>query len=217
MPPAAPAPGSSLTARPAAAFNSTAQSLSRSLQHAHGVGVGPLLRAEHGRRAHRSEQRMLDVGGCDELDARQQLAGRRQGAKLLDDSPTAVGAGAAAEPDHDPPGARLHRGGDQLSHSPAVSSQRRLHGRRAAKQRQPAGLRALDVGGRGRGRVEHPLRGHLVGQRAASREACEPHRSCLPARRRSRVHRRTAGQASTRRRGGRGASRPRSHGPPRPR
>ena len=35
------------------------------------------------------------------------------------------------------------------------------------KQRQPAGLRALDVGGPGRGRVEHPLRGHLFGQRAA--------------------------------------------------
>jgi hypothetical protein len=80
---------------------------------------------------------------------------------------TAVGACAAAEPHHDPLCACPHRGGDQLSHSPAVRGQRGLHGRRATQQRQPAGLRAFDVGGPGRGRVEHPLRGHLRGQRAA--------------------------------------------------
>jgi hypothetical protein len=35
------------------------------------------------------------------------------------------------------------------SHSPAVRGQRGLHRRRATQQRQPAGLRAFDVGGPG--------------------------------------------------------------------
>ena len=97
-------------------------------------------------------------------------AARRARVVLLTSVPsaaTAVGACAAAEPHHDPLRACPHRGGDQLSHSPAVPGQRGLDGRRATQQRQPAGLRAFDVGGPGRGRVEHPLRGHLPGQRAA--------------------------------------------------
>jgi hypothetical protein len=109
---------------------------------------------------------VLDVGSRDELDVRQQLARCRQPTQLVDHPPAAVGAAAAAQPDHDPPRVG-HRGSDQLSHSPAVCGQRGLHGRRTAQQRQATGLRALDVGGPRRGGVEHPIRGHLLGQRAA--------------------------------------------------
>jgi hypothetical protein len=110
---------------------------------------------------------VLDVGGGDQLNIVQQLAAGTQATELLDHAAAAVGAAAAAQPDDDPPAARPHRGGDQLPHSPAVRGQRGLHRRWTAHQGQPAGLRALDVGGPGRGGVEYPLGGHLRGQRAA--------------------------------------------------
>ena len=152
------------------------------LQDANGVGVGTFLRPEHGRGTHRSEQRVLNVGSGDQLDSRQQLAGCDQAglvsaapvrSQLVDHAAAAVGAAAAAEPDHDPDRPGAHGGGDQLSHPPAVRGQRGLRSRRTAQQSQATGLCTLDVGGPGRGRVEHPVRGHVLGQRAAHPEGVD--------------------------------------------
>ena len=117
---------------------------------------------------------MLDVGGGDQLDAGQQRASSSQAAEGLDHALAAVCAGAAPEADDDSARTRRHRGRDQLAHAPAVRGQRGLDSGRAAEQRQPAGLRALDVGRAGIAAVEYPVGIHVVGQRTA-----HPHRAPL--------------------------------------
>ncbi len=82
------------------------------------------------------------------------------------------------------PAPASHRGGDQLSDPSAVCGQRGLHCRRAAEQRQPAGLRTLDVGRARVTVVENPVGVHLVGQRTADRAGFAARRRGPPARRR---------------------------------
>ena len=145
MPPAAPAPGSSLTSRPAAAFSSAAQSRQPGFQQRDGGRVGALLRAEHGGRAHRAEQRVFDVGRGDQLDACQPAPGRpsarrarrpcrgRRRCSALPPSPTTMRPAPASQ-----------RGGDELADSPAVRRRARSGrsaGRRAAPARRPARTR----------------------------------------------------------------------------
>ena len=159
IPPAAPAPGSALTSRPATASSSQRPRLEADFECRDGVGVRALLRAEHPGRAPRPQQRIFDVGGGDQLDIGQLPAGGVQAAELVDHAVAAVGARAAAQPDHDPRRPGPQRRGDQLPHSPAVGGQRGLRRRRTAEQapaRTPAHIR----GRRSPSRVEHPLGVH---------------------------------------------------------
>ena len=110
---------------------------------------------------------MLDVGGRDQIHIGQLLACGVHPAERLDHAAPAVGAGAAAQPYHYSDRTGGHCGRDELPDPPAVRRHRGLRGRRSAEQRQPAGLRALDVCGARVGVVEHPVGVHLGGQRAA--------------------------------------------------
>ena len=167
MPPAAPAPGSSLTGRPAAAFSSTAHVAQPLFQHPHGVGVGALLRAEHGRGPHRPEQRVFDVGGGDQLDIGQQLAAwllsrpsssimpRPPSVQLLPPSPTTIRPAPAST------AAAISCPTPRLCAASAVCT---VGGRPAGPARRPARTRCRRSGARP-GRV--PTARHLLGQRAA--------------------------------------------------
>ena len=108
---------------------------------------------------------MFDVGGRDEVDARQPRDGDVESTERLDHGAATVGAGAATETDDDSHSSRLEGGGDQLADSPAVGVEGGLHRGWSAEQRQTAGLGALDVGGARPG-VQHPFGGHVFGQRA---------------------------------------------------
>ena len=217
MPPAAPAPGF-VADRPACRRVQFHRPVAQPLfQDAHGVGVGTLLRAEHGRRAHRSEQ--SGARRRWRRSARHPPAARGPRGQPAQFARSCRGrrrCSAAAEPDHDPPGARAaprRRSAVPLPCCARPARSARSADRPAAPARRPARTRCRRSGARP-GRAPTPP----TPPRSAGRspEGCAPHRACRPARRRSRARRRTAGPASAHRRGGRGASRPRSPRRPRP-
>ena len=111
-------------------------------------------------------ERMLDVGGGDQLDRRQPRDGGVEAAERLDHAAPAVGTGTTAQPDHDASGARLQRGIDEVDRLPAVRGDGGLHRRRTPEQgpdRTPARTRRRPS----RRGVVDPLCGHGVGQRTA--------------------------------------------------
>ena len=114
------------------------------LQQHHGGRVGALLRSEHRRRAHRAEQRMLDVGGRDQLDARQPGTGGGQPAERVDQRTAAVGAATAAEADDDAVAPRRRprrRSAGRLPRCGPRAPSRRWADRRAAPGHRPAHTR----------------------------------------------------------------------------
>ena len=155
------------------------------LQARHILRGGALLRRVDRGGAARPEQRVVHVGGRDHLGAGQvpepghvdviQPGQRRPArgefgprrvkqpaAQRGDQARAAVGAGHAAQAEHDPLRAHPHPGEDELADAAAGRGQR---GERAAGQPgQPAGLRRLDDGGP----VEQGERG---GHRLAGRPA----------------------------------------------
>ena len=140
------------------------------LQERHVLRRGALLRRVDRGGAARPEQRVVHVGGHDELGAgtgqvpepgdvdmvqpgQRRPAWRELGSRCVqqpaaqrgDQARAAVGAGRAAQAEHDPLRAHPDRGEDQLADAAAGRGQR---GRRSAGQPgQPAGLRRLDDGG----------------------------------------------------------------------
>ena len=120
-----------------------------------GGGVGTLLRTEDPCGPVLAEQRVLDVGGGDQLDRREPSARPVQTAQRGDHSAPTVGAAGPAETDDDPSGARVDRGVDQLPHPTAVRIEGAARGRWPVEQPEPDGLRRFDVRGVG---GEHPAR-----------------------------------------------------------
>ncbi len=111
---------------------------------------------------------MFDVGGRDQLDVGQQVASLGQAAESLDHArgrrrcTSCRPVRRRSRPRPPSTAAAI-----SCSDPSAVRGQRGLDGRRTAEQRQPAGLRALDVGRARLGVVEHPVGVDVVGQRAA--------------------------------------------------
>ena len=148
IPPAAPAPGSALTGRPAARVEFGGPRGQTILERGTVAGSAPFCgpntrAAPHGRAA--------GIRRRWRRSARRRPAGRARSSSPPSSStsprPPSV-HGAAAQPDHDPARTRAQRRGDELADSPAVRGQRGLRRRRAAEQGQPAGLRAFQVRGR---------------------------------------------------------------------
>ncbi|SKV48143.1 Uncharacterised protein [Mycobacteroides abscessus subsp. massiliense] len=134
------------------------------LQASDSVRVCALLRTEHRGRTTRAQQRMLDVAGDHQFRCGQTPLSHNEPAKARDEPRTPIRAAAAAKTDHDSGGSTIERSRDQLPDSGAVRTPGGIDRRRTFEQRQPAGLRAFDVGGRA---VEQPLRVDILIQRAA--------------------------------------------------
>ena len=167
-PPAAPAPGTPATAHPQAASSCPAQAVRRASSNSTVAGsapfCGPKTRAAP---AGPSNGCSTSVAAMTPTPA--SLAARLlDTAESLDHAAAAVGTATAAESDDDGARAASHGRVDQLTHSPAVGGHRGMRSGRSPQQRQPAGLRAFDVGGSGH-RVEHPRRVHRHVQRTAHR------------------------------------------------
>ena len=114
------------------------------------VGSAPFCGPKTARGAHRPEQRMLDVGGGDQLDPCQRAPGACASPPSASTSPRPP----SVQPLPPRPTTILPRPGRNAASmswpTPRLCAATAVaHGRRAAEQRQPAGLRALDVGGRG--------------------------------------------------------------------
>ena len=159
MPPAAPAPGSELTSRPATASSSSAHASRRTSSAATAAESAPFC-GPNTLAAPQGPTRGYSVSDAaiSSTSASCSRAASRPPSSVIIPFPPSVHA-LPPQPDHDPrrPGPQRLR--DELPDAVAVGRQRGLRGGRTVQQGQAAGLRAFQVRGatrRGRTPTRHP-------------------------------------------------------------